>query len=124
MIIVRTIYLGYTTEKSGRELLAFFDYDESHPEGLSRFEQTIGCGAMRPEGYEAYDRTVVGDEIFNRDIFEKYSPFKVTNQSIVDRIDFAKARCVFFLETDNLRGKEADGVYFVGFLTIPGYDFE
>lgn len=121
---MRTIHIGYTTEKSGHELLEFFDYDESHPEGLSRFEQTIGCSPMRPEGYEAYDRDVVGDEIFNRKIFEKYSPFRVTDQSVIDRIDFTTARCVFFIETDEPRGREADGVHFVGCLTISGYDFE
>lgn len=122
---MRHIYLGYATDRSAREILKFFDYDEEHPEGLSLFEQTVGQQPMNPQGFEAYDRDMCAqnDIPFNHMIFNAVSPFDISDQTILDQIDFANAKSVFFIETPAVKAMQVEDIHFVGPLKVK-YDWD
>ena len=121
---MRNIYLGYSTVLDANELQSYFDYDEGHPEGWSKYKQNIGFVSVDPEGIELYGLEYCDGKRFDRDRINSLLPFSVEAAEVWSEFDFDTIKTVFFVEADKVKKMSDEFISLVGPIQILAYDFD
>ncbi|MBO6798278.1 hypothetical protein [Maricaulis sp.] len=121
---MRNIYLGYSTVFDAVELRSYFDYDEEHPEGWSKYKQNIGFVSVDPEGFEPYGLDSCPSGRFDPGRMNSLLPFRVEDAGVWRAFDFEKIKAVFFVEAEKVKQMSDESVSLVGPIQISAYDYE
>ena len=121
---MRKIYLGYSNVLNEMSVRDYFDYDPNHPNGASKFEQSIGYEHISPEGFEVYGLSDYGRDRFDSDIYDALSPFDVSEKTIFNSVNFSDVKSMFFIEMNDVRFLSDEFVTLLGPIEIEKYDFE
>jgi len=122
------IYLGYSLTLDASAVLQYFDvlpeYDEDDSGKGTPFEEDFGLQIMDKGDYEAYDRSdLVEGEVFGPDFFNESSPF-IVNDKFLSKIDFQKAKSVFFVEASDPKIMSNDKVILIGPMYVEKFNYE
>lgn len=120
---MHSIYLGYSTTLSGKEVMQYFDIDPDHKDGISKFEQAFGCEYVEPGSFEVYDRDDYKDFDFDASLFERLLPF-MPDEEHVAHIDFRVAKSVLYVKIKHVDRMESADIKLVGPMIIEKFDFE
>lgn len=118
------IYIGYSLTMNDDELIEYFDLDGSHPDLDSKFQQEFGFPDIEQGNFEVYGRDFYKEYSFGKKLFLELLPFHISDDKLLNKINFEESKSLFYIESNHLRIISNDNLTIVGEMLIEKFNYE